>query len=412
MAKHLTLKQKEEIRQKKQNEPFLSLRDLALWASTTFKRPSVLSKSSVSAILKEPSVKDLRVNKKTRKNMRTVRFPALDAQLAEWVVQCEDSNVCLSGDMIKERGQEIAAALNITDTTALGFTNGWLHSFQTRHGFKSYRLHGESAAVDPGVVERGRRVLLAESLLYEPSDCFNMDECGLNYCMPPKRSIGSKRKKGGKPKSGLKSDKKRISIALATNADGTQKLPLFCIGHAQRPRCFGRRTAEEMRYYYRNNQKAWMTSSLFVEWLQRLNDHMRIDGRHILLLLDNASSHKVEERMMTNVRVAMLPPNTTSALQPLDAGVIATFKQRYKKFQLKHAIHAVATSGASNKPYAVHQLQAMEWCTSAWEEMPGSTIRNCWRHTGIVATKSLVAMFDDLHLESMGISRILHSFDI
>ena len=152
-----------------------------------------------------------------------------------------------------------------------------------------------------------------------------------------------------------------------------------------------------------------MTSLLFSEWLLRLNAKMSADGRHILLLLDNASCHKIEEHILTNIRVMLLPPNTTSVLQPLDAGIIASFKQRYKKYQNRHTLDAMEAPQPPKKPYEVNQLKAMEWCRLAWNEVSANTIRNCWEHTGIVANKSLAAKFDAMHISPMSVGVLCHA---
>jgi len=41
---------------------------------------------------------------------------------------------------------------------------------------------------------------------------------------------------------------------------------------------------------------------------------------------------------LSNVQVLFLPPNTTSRIQPMDAGIIAAFKKRYRSFHLAHAV--------------------------------------------------------------------------
>ncbi|KAH9141861.1 hypothetical protein AeRB84_014008, partial [Aphanomyces euteiches] len=114
--------------------------------------------------------------------------------------------------------------------------------------------------------------------------------------------------------------------------------------------------------------------------------------RSVLLVLDNASSHKVEEVVLTNVRLLMLPPNATSVLQPMDAGVIASFKRHFKRKQLRHAIKRVNAIPDGNltdykklgsKIYAVDQLTAMNWAKASWDKVTPETIRNCWLHTGI-----------------------------
>ena len=47
--------------------------------------------------------------------------------------------------------------------------------------------------------------------------------------------------------------KTRITLALTANANRSLKLPPFCIGHAQKPRCFNRKTGEQLGFYYRAN---------------------------------------------------------------------------------------------------------------------------------------------------------------
>ena len=103
----------------------------------------------------------------------------------------------------------------------------------------------------------------------------------------------------------------------------------------------------------------------------------------------------------------MLPPNTTSVLQPMNAGIIAAFKCRYKRCQLQHAIRMIDMH-TCKKPYAIDQLTVMTWCRSAWEEMIPSVIRNCWKHTGIVKDETLMDKMQRLHLmPDMSIDRIL-----
>ena len=55
---------------------------------------------------------------------------------------------------------------------------------------------------------------------------------------------------------------------------------------------------------------------------------MRIAGRRLILLLDNATSHSSEGLRLTNVVVRFLPSNTTAHIQPLDVGIIRNLLQR------------------------------------------------------------------------------------
>ncbi|GMF48646.1 unnamed protein product [Phytophthora fragariaefolia] len=68
---------------------------------------------------------------------------------------------------------------------------------------------------------------------------------------------------------------------------------------------------------YTATNKTWMTTDTFQAWLRDVDSSMRAQQCHILILVDNASSHCQDGITLTNVCVARLPANTTSKLQPL-----------------------------------------------------------------------------------------------
>lgn len=75
---------------------------------------------------------------------------------------------------------------------------------------------------------------------------------------------------------------------------------------------------------------------------------MRTMNQHILLLLDNAPSHPPEPTIpLTHVKLQYLPANTTSTLQPLDQGIIKTFKTAYRKQLLRAAFTSMETTHGS-----------------------------------------------------------------
>ena len=60
--------------------------------------------------------------------------------------------------------------------------------------------------------------------------------------------------------------------------------------------------------------------------LKRLERKMKMQNRNVVLFLDNATSHQESiENNLVNIKLVFLPKNTTSMLQPLDAGIIRTF---------------------------------------------------------------------------------------
>jgi len=64
-----------------------------------------------------------------------------------------------------------------------------------------------------------------------------------------------------------KKDKFHITVGLACNSDGSEKLEPIFIGKASKPQCFKKQSPEQCGFYYRNNSKAWMTSSLSEEYV-------------------------------------------------------------------------------------------------------------------------------------------------
>ncbi|CAI6005637.1 unnamed protein product [Closterium sp. NIES-65] len=80
---------------------------------------------------------------------------------------------------------------------------------------------------------------------------------------------------------------------------------------------------------------------LFTHFFEQLDTAMYAEGRQVVVLLDNASSHTLttegaetedlfgfRTRKLSNVRLVYLPPNTTCFTQPLDQGMIAMTKAR------------------------------------------------------------------------------------
>ncbi|KAG3008381.1 hypothetical protein PC120_g16270 [Phytophthora cactorum] len=201
---------------------------------------------------------------------------------------------------------------------------GWLSCFLKRHKLRYRPLHGEAGSADADVVREGRYAIQELTELYDAHDTYNMDETGLYYSAAPGRSICSA------TTPGVKKNKTRMTLALTTNADGSDSLPVLFIGRAEKPRCFGKKTAAQLGYLYRKSAKAWMNTKTVQEWLLQLDKEMRAAQRHILLLVDTVSSHSLGNLVLTNAKLQSLPPNTTIYLQPLDAGIIASFKARFR----------------------------------------------------------------------------------
>ena len=129
-----------------------------------------------------------------------------------------------------------------------------------------------------------------------------------------------------------------------------------------------------------------MESDILTEILRKLNARLRREKRTIVLLMDNAPCHPEDlNDKFSQIKIVFLPKNTTSRLQPLDLGIIQTFKLKYYKRILTHVVNKVDDcSTASEVCKSVDILQAIRWTAMAWNDVPKSTVVKCFIKAGVL----------------------------
>lgn len=132
--------------------------------------------------------------------------------------------------------------------------------------------------------------------------------------------------------TGGKQAKQRLTWAFFVNA--REKEDPAVIGKSANPRCFKNVNNINRPYncFYFANEKAWMTGEVMADVLSKLNGLLKRHDTQILLFMDYAPCHP--ERLkgqFSNINVVFLSKNTTLKTQPLDAGVIASWKVQYRK---------------------------------------------------------------------------------
>ena len=99
---------------------------------------------------------------------------------------------------------------------------------------------------------------------------------------------------------------------------------------------------------------------------------------NVVLFLDNATSHQESiEKNLSNIKLVFLPKNTTLRLQPLVAGIIRTFKLKYRK--LRYVISRVDDNKLA--PDIINEINILEvigWVKSAWRKVTSDTIKHCF----------------------------------
>ena len=72
----------------------------------------------------------------------------------------------------------------------------------------------------------------------------------------------------------------------------------------------------------------------------------------------------MESLNLSHRRVLFLPLNTTSMIQPCDAGIIAAVKCCYRRLQMGRALDFMDMG--ENIIYTVDILQGIRWISQAW----------------------------------------------
>ena len=101
--------------------------------------------------------------------------------------------------------------------------------------------------------------------------------------------------------------------------------------------------------------------------------------------------------MLTNIKLLFLPKNTTSRLQPLDAGIIRNFKQKYRELLVKYVVSRVGEGRTTSQVIEdVHVLRAITWLQTAWKSVSRETIRHCFKKCGfnVVSTPDRIEHLD------------------
>ncbi len=293
----------------------------------------------------------------TTSRIQTQLWSELDVTVGQWCLRQVNRRVCLSRAIIIAQAKQVHAAIcaRIKDEPSFQFqpnskeqrdlqkfldfrgSLGWFQKFKDRSDLRHIKIRGESANAD---YEGAAMFALSLKIYvdhedYDPRQIFNVDESGLMWFKRTNRTFVPT---SFSQPDGFKVEKKRVTLLFGGNASGYKLKPLF-LNQFQQPRAFLRSNPEDFGVYWAANKKAWMTSAIFKDWFERcfvpeVTAYLEAEGleNKVLLLLDNAPGHPTDiAKDHSNIEVLFLPPNTTSLIQPMDQGVIRSFKANYLK---------------------------------------------------------------------------------
>lgn len=383
----ISLQQKQALRAHKKQHPTLSNLALKQWFEASFQQ--TIAPSSVSEILsKKYDHLDGELHREpNQKRFRRENWPELEEALFQWIQRAEE-HITISGLILREKAEFFWKSLEVYKEKEMPtFSNGWLQGFQQRRRISSYTQYGEARSAQEAI-ETMNSIRQALST-FEPKDIFNCDETGLLWKLIPDRSLSTRQLPG------RRKEKTRVSVHFCVNMDGSSRLPPWFIGKAKNPHAFRAASVniQNLGIYWRANKKAWMTSTLMEEWLRWFDCQMT--GRKVVLLLDNFSAHEaaVEKislsmQPLQNTLIIWLPPNATSKYQPLDQGIINTWKSYWRREWVRYILHEF--EAGRDALYTVDILKAVRWGIKAWNfDISQETITNCFQKGLSIGTEAL-----------------------
>ncbi|XP_066445492.1 tigger transposable element-derived protein 1-like [Eleutherodactylus coqui] len=315
----------------------------------------------------------------------------LENLLSIWKEDCHQKRKPLSLILIQEKALSLfedvktkygEEAADVTFTAS----HVWFNRFKARNNFHNIKVTGEAASADTVAAQEFPATLkeVIKEGAFSPQQIFNVDETGLYWKKMPDRTYISKE---DKCMPGFKPAKDRLTLLLGGNTAGDMKIkPLH---YAENPRALKNIAKASLPVVWKSNQKAWVTLAMFQDWfyhhfipeVERYCRNKNIPF-NILLLLDNALGHPFLDDFHANVKIVFLPSNTTSLLQPMDQGAIATFKKYYLRCTFRQALKA--TEGDSGM--TLHEFwknftifNAVKNIDASWRKITTATMNGVWK---------------------------------
>ena len=310
----------------------------------------------------------------SRKTIRRTKYDDINKEVLKTLSTARGSNVPISGPILQQIAGQIA---NDHNNDEFGASDGWLYKFKKRHDITSGSVVGESDTVDKTVVSDWISNKLPKLIAgYDFEDIYNADETGLFWRALPDKTL---KLKGQSCKTGVKS-KQRVTALLVSNVNGTGKKVLDVIWKSKKPRCFPKDRLNNLPVIYHSSKKSWMTSEIWVNIWTKFNKRMIKEKRKVLVFVDNCTAHP-KELTFSNTKFIFLPENSTSCLQPLDAGIIRSFKSNYRKELVKWFLTKLKNK-CDKDDLKISLFDALYLMRKSWSMVTTTCIGNCFKKCG------------------------------
>ncbi|XP_036599095.1 tigger transposable element-derived protein 1-like [Trichosurus vulpecula] len=325
---------------------------------------------------------------------RSLVMENMERLLSVWIEDQNQRGVPVNVSTIQEKAKSLFQDLKreqgpSAEAETFGASRGWFTRFKARHSLPHLGTSSETVSTDREAAAKYPEVLrrVIEEGGYTPQQVFNVDETELFWKRLPDRTFISAEEKTA---SGFKVARDLLTLLLGGNAAGDFKLKPLLVYHSESPRALKGFSKPNLPVIWRSHKKAWVTMSLFQEWfvhffcpaIEKYCAQNNLPNK-ALLILDSAPGHPGNlDDLCDNVRVEYLPKNTTALIQPMNQGVIATFKACY----LRRIFHLLLQRVNRDDRGTIREfwrnyniLNAVYNVAESWEELEAATMNSGWK---------------------------------
>ncbi|XP_045141367.1 tigger transposable element-derived protein 1-like isoform X2 [Echinops telfairi] len=275
-------------------------------------------------------------------------------------------------------------------------SRGWFDRFKRRSGIPVVAPRRAAGNADGKAAENYVKDFqqFVDKNGFMPNQIFNCDETGLFWKRMPKRTyITTEEKKS----PGHKPLKDRLTLLLCANASGDLKIKPLLVYHSENPRVFKKHDVvkSELNVMWKSNARAWVTRRIFREWVcevfapsvkKYLEEHDW--PLRAVLVLDSAPAHPPDMECglaeeFSWLKIKILPPRTTSLIQPMGQQVISNFKKLYTKALFQRCFEVTRKTGLTLAGFwkeHFHILSCVRLINKAWGGVSKGTLRTAWRN--------------------------------
>jgi hypothetical protein len=323
-----------------------------------------------------------------RKRKKWLHVTDLERIVYQLYLRCRQNRIQMTGAEIRKKALEINDKLEgIPDFKA---SCHWLENFKCRHRMtdddvkKDLPIHNIDSM--DNFKDNFNKLLKDKGFTLE--NIYNVVYTVLAWkSVPETTSIFSRAKKAGNKE--MLED--HVTVLFCANATGCHKLPTLLIGSCGDTQDLYNFNPNAFPIIYRVNANAWMNSNIFSDWFKKyfiesvINRQLRNGCREkTLLLLDNTRLiHNLNDlnRKDRFVTVMSIPLNISPLRQPMNCGIISSFKRKYRT-ELAKTIASLSFRNTEENVIEVHEKLDMWDCCQivqdAWSYVDDAILRNAW----------------------------------